>query len=457
MQRHARGCSARAILTACVANSGAVGRSTDRELVPVLHAAQIAGVASGMQIELAPQAGASAREDGMASRLGRIAAAASLAWLVAAAGPARGAGVIKVGVIAELSGPFADMGKKIEDGIQLYLKEHGDTVAGKKVEIVVKGVNGAAPEVARRLAQELVTRDRVDILTGFGLTPNALAATEVATAARRPMLVMNAATSIITAKSPYVARFSFTLAQVAAPLGEWAARNGIHKVFTIVTDYGPGLDAEAAFTRTFTQHGGTIVGGVRAPLANPDFAPFLQRARDASPDAVFAFVPSGDQGVAFMKGFAERGLAQAGIRLVSTGDVTEDAVLEAIGDPALGVVTTHHYSMAHDSPENRAFVKAYTAVHGANARPDFVNVGAYDAMAAIYEVARRLGGDMDPDRFMAALKGLEIDSPRGRIRIDPETRDVVQDVYVRRVEKKDGRLFNVEFEKFPAVKDPGKG
>lgn len=220
--------------------------------------------------------------------------------------------------------------------------------------------------------------------------------------------------------------------------------------------YGPGLDAEASFTRTFTAGGGTVVGGVRTPLQSPDFSPFLQRARDARPDAVFAFVPAGEQCIAFMKAFAERGLSQAGVKLITTGDVVEDAVLEAIGEPALGVVSTHHYSMAHDSPENRAFVKAYTAAHGPSARPDFMNVGAYDTMAAIFEVARRLKGDMDPDRFMAALAGLELQSPRGPIRIDPATRDVIQNVYVRRVERKDGRLFNVELETFPAVKDPGK-
>jgi branched-chain amino acid transport system substrate-binding protein len=386
----------------------------------------------------------------------RALAGATMLGLLGAGAPARAAGTIKVGVIAELSGPFADIGKKLEDGIRLYQKLHGDTVAGRKVEIIVKGVNGAEPEVARREAQELVTRDGVDLLTGFGLTPNALAVAGVADAARRPMLIMNAATSIITTKSPYVARFSFTLQQVAAPLGEWAARNGIKTVFTVTTDYGPGLDAEAAFTRAFTAHGGTVVGGVRPPLNSPDFAPFLQRARDAGPDAVFAFVPAGEQCISFMKGFADRGLAQAGIRLITTGDVTEDAVLEAIGDAALGVVTTHHYSMAHDSPENRAFVKAFTEAYGPASRPDFMNVGAYDTMAAIYEVARRLDGNLDPDRFMAALKGLALQSPRGAIHIDPETRDVVQTVYVRRVERRDGRLFNVEFEKFPDVKDPGK-
>ena len=362
--------------------------------------------------------------------------------------------VIKIGVVAELSGAFADLGKKIDDGVKLYVRQHGDTIAGKKVQVIVRNVTGPAPEVAKRLAQELVTQDGVDILAGFGLTPNALAAAAVASEAKKPMLIMNAATSIITSKSPYVARFSFTLAQVSAPLGEWAARNGIKKVFTIVSNYGPGLDAEKAFTRSFTRHGGTVVDGVRTPMENPEFAPFLQRARDAKPDAVFAFVPAGDQGIAFVKAYAQRGLAAAGIKLISTGDVTEDAVLDAIGDAALGVVTTHHYSAAHDSPQNKAFLRAYADAFGPSARADFINVSAYDAMEAIYRACNKLGGVVDADKFMAEIKGMRIDSPRGPIAIDPATRDIVQTVYVRRVEKRNGHLFNVEFEEFPEVKDP---
>ncbi|MFL5250538.1 MAG: ABC transporter substrate-binding protein [Myxococcales bacterium] len=381
-------------------------------------------------------------------------AALSVLFLSASRTAAADPGVIKIGVIAELSGAFADLGKKIDDGIKLYVKQNGDTVAGKKVQVIVRNVTGPAPDVAKRLAQELVTQDGVDILAGFGLTPNALAVTAVASEAKKPMLIMNAATSVITSKSPYVARFSFTLPQVSAPLGEWAAKNGIKKVFTIVSNYGPGLDAEKWFTKAFTKNGGTVVDGVRVPMENPEFAPYLSRARDAKPDAVFAFVPAGDQGIAFMKAYAQRGLAQAGIKLISTGDVTEDAVLDAIGDSALGVVTTHHYSMAHDSPENQAFLKAYAEAFGPAARPDFINVGAYDAMDAIYRVCKTLDGIVDPDKFMAEIKKLRWNSPRGPIFVDPATREVVQTVYVRRVEKKGGRLFNVEFDKFPEVKDP---
>jgi branched-chain amino acid transport system substrate-binding protein len=388
--------------------------------------------------------------------MNKILSVAALSALFLSPSRARAAdpGVIKIGVIAELSGAFADLGKKIDDGIKLYVKQNGDTVAGKKVQVIVRNVTGPAPDVAKRLAQELVTQDGVDILAGFGLTPNALAVTAVASEAKKPMLIMNAATSVITSKSPYVARFSFTLPQVSAPLGEWAAKNGIKKVFTIVSNYGPGLDAEKWFTKAFTKNGGTVVDGVRAPMENPEFAPFLQRARDSKADAVFAFVPAGDQGIAFMKAYAQRGLAAAGIKLISTGDVTEDAVLDAIGDSALGVVTTHHYSAAHESPENQAFLKAYADAYGPAARADFINVGAYDAMEAIYRVCKTLDGVVDPDKFMAEIKKLSWTSPRGPIFVDPATRDVVQTVYVRRVEKKGGRLFNVEFDKFPEVKDP---
>jgi len=388
--------------------------------------------------------------------MNKILSVAALSVLFLSPSRARAAdpGVIKIGVIAELSGAFADLGKKIDDGIKLYVKQNGDTVAGKKVQVIVRNVTGPAPDVAKRLAQELVTQDGVDILAGFGLTPNALAVTAVASEAKKPMLIMNAATSVITSKSPYVARFSFTLPQVSAPLGEWAAKNGIKKVFTIVSNYGPGLDAEKWFTKAFTKNGGTVVDGVRAPMENPEFAPFLQRARDSKADAVFAFVPAGDQGIAFMKAYAQRGLAAAGIKLISTGDVTEDAVLDAIGDSALGVVTTHHYSAAHDSPENQAFLKAYADAYGPSARADFINVGAYDAMEAIYRVCKTLDGVVEPDKFMAEIKKLRWNSPRGPIFVDPATRDVVQTVYVRRVEKKGGRLFNVEFDKFPEVKDP---
>lgn len=375
--------------------------------------------------------------------------------LVAVAGTAAAQEPIKVGMVIEASGPFADIGRQLLDGARAYMKAHGDTVAGRRIELVVRDTTGAAPEVAKRHAQQLLVNEKVDFLAGFGLTPNALAVAPLATAAKKPMIVMNAATSVITTRSPYIARVSFTLAQVTAPLATWAYRNGIKEAYTLVADYGPGLDAEAAFRKTFEAAGGRIVGEVRTPLRNPDFAPYLQRIKDARPQAVFIFVPSGEQPVAFMKGFAERGLDKAGIRLIATGDVTEDGVIEAMGDTPLGVITTHQYSVAHDSPRNKDFLKAFAQVNDKH-RPNFMAVAAWDGMAAIYEVVRRLEGRIDGDRAMAVLKGLRIDSPRGPITIDPETRDVVQTVYFRKVQKVNGKLYNVEFDKVDNVRDPGK-
>lgn len=375
--------------------------------------------------------------------------------LVAMAGPAAAQEPIKVGMVIEASGPFADIGRQLLDGARAYMKAHGDTVAGRRIELVVRDTTGAAPEVAKRHAQQLLVNEKVDFLAGFGLTPNALAVAPLATAAKKPMIVMNAATSVITTRSPYIARVSFTLAQVTAPLATWAYKNGIKEAYTLVADYGPGLDAEAAFKKTFEAAGGRIVGEVRTPLRNPDFAPYLQRIKDARPQAVFIFVPSGEQPVAFMKGFAERGLDKAGIRLIATGDVTEDGVIEAMGDTPLGVITTHQYSVAHDSPRNKDFLKAFAQVNDKH-RPNFMAVAAWDGMAAIYEVVRRLEGRIDGDKAMAVLKGLRIDSPRGPITIDAETRDVVQTVYFRKVQKVNGKLYNVEFDKVDDVRDPGK-
>lgn len=377
--------------------------------------------------------------------------------LALAALPALAADSLKIGVIAPFSGPFADYGKEMEAGIKAFMKLNGDKVAGKQVEIIYRDTTGPLPDVAKRHAQELVVREKVDFLAGFGLTPEALAVAEIATQAKKPMIVMNAATSIITAKSPYVARVSMTLAQETAPLGTWAAKNGIKKVFTLVADYGPGIDSEVAFKNAFTAAGGQVLESIRTPLRGPEFAPFLQRIKDGKPEAVFVFLPAGEQGIAFMKGFRERGLAEAGIRVIATGDVTDDHVIDAMGDVALGMITSSHYSAAHDSPENKAFLDAYAAVAGSLGRANFMAVAAYDGMAAIYDVANKLGGKIDGDKAMAILKGWKRQSPRGPILIDPETRDIVQTVYIRKVEKRpDGHYYNVEFEKFPDVKDPAK-
>ena len=363
---------------------------------------------------------------------------------------------VKVGVVAPFSGSAAGFGKQMEGGIKAFFKLHGDTFAGRKIQVLIRDTGGPNPEVAKRLAQELVTRDKVDFLAGFGFTPEALAAAPVATEAKKPMIVMNAASSVVTTRSPYIVRVSMTLPQVSAPMATWASKNGIRNVYTLVTDYAPGIDSEESFRKAFTALGGKVVDSVRVPLRNPEYAPYVQRIKDAKPEAIFMFVPAGQDSIAFMKAYDERGLAQAGIKLIATGDLTDDYVLNSLGDPVVGIVTTHHYSAAHDSPENKAFVKAFNEVARDLGRPNFMGVGGYDGMAAIAEVVKKLGKDLDGDKAMEVLKNLKLNSPRGPISIDPATRDIVQTVYVRRVEKKGGELWNVEFDKFENVKDPGK-
>jgi len=367
-----------------------------------------------------------------------------------------GQDVVKIGVIAEFSGPFADYGQQIVGGMKTYLKQHGDVFGGKKIELIVKDTTGPAPDIAKRHAQELVTRDSVDILAGFGLTPNALAVAPVSAEARKPMVIMNAATSVITTRSPYIVRVSHTLPQDTQPMAQWAAKNGIKRVFTLVSDFGPGVDAETSFVKAFKAAGGEIVDSVRTPLANPDFAPFLQRIKDSKPEAVFVFLPPGSQTIAFIKGYEERGLKQVGIRIIATGDLTDDGVLQAMGERTIGIINSFHYSAAHDSPENKALIKAYVETNGTQLRPNFMPLAGYDGMAAIAEALKKTGGSVEPETFVAALKGMKLMSPRGPITIDAETRDIVQTVYIRRVAKVDGLLYNIEFDKYPDVKDPGK-
>jgi branched-chain amino acid transport system substrate-binding protein len=384
----------------------------------------------------------------------RIAAAAAVLAALPLAVQAQQ--TIKIGVLLTLSGQFADAAAQMDNGIKTYMKQHGDTVAGKKIEILQKDDGGPAPDVAKRLAQELVTRDNVDVLVGFGFTPNALAVAPIATEAKKAMIIMNAATSIITTKSNEIVRVSMTLPQVTQPMAIWAAKNGIKKVYTVVADYGPGLDAEKAFSEAFKKAGGEIVGSVHTPLQNPDFGPFIQRVKDAKPEAVFLFLPAGAPGIAFMKGYEERGLKEAGIKLLATGDITDDTVLDTMGTPVLGLVTSFHYSADHKSPENDAFKKAYAEVSGTKMRPNFMACAGYDGMALLYEALKKTGGSTDGEKLVAAMKGAKWTSPRGPVMIDPETRDIVQTVYIRKVEKVGNELYNVEFDKFADQKDPGK-
>jgi branched-chain amino acid transport system substrate-binding protein len=369
------------------------------------------------------------------------------------AGSAVAEETIKIGLILPMTGPFASTGRQIEAAAKLYMQQNGPVVAGKKIELIVRDDTGAA-DVTKRIAQELVVNAKVSFLAGFGLTPLALATAPIATQAKVPQVVMAAATSIITEHSPYLVRTSFTLPQVTIAIAEWAARNGIRTVATLVTDYGPGLDAEKAFQERFANRGGLVVEELRVPLRNPDFAPFLQRAADIRPDALFVFVPSG-VGSVFMKQFAERGLDKSGIKLIATGDVTDDDILGNMGEIALGVVNAHHYSAAHPSPENKTFVEAFRNVSN-GMRPNFMAVGGYDGMHLIYEALKKTGGKVDGDALIAAMKGASWISPRGPVSIDPATRDIVQNVYIRKVELVGGELYNVEFDTFEAVKDPVK-
>jgi len=360
---------------------------------------------------------------------------------------------LKIGLILPMTGPFASTGKQIEAAARLYMAKNGDTVAGRKVELIVKDDTGLAPETTKRIAQEMVVQDKVTVLAGFGLTPLALAAAPVATEAKVPMVVMAAATGMIPTRSPYIVRPNFTLPQVTAPIAEWALKNKIKRVVTMVTDYGPGLDAEKTFQTVFKAGGGEVVEAIRTPLRNPDYAPFLQRAKDAKPDALFVFVPSGE-GLAVMKQFDERGLKQAGIRLIGTGDVTDDDLLESMGAPAVGVITSFHYSAAHDSPENKAYVDAFMKANN-GMRPNFHSVGGYDGMHLIYEAAKKAGPNATGEQLVDAMKGMKWTSPRGPMSIDPATRQPVQTVYLREVKMVNGKPWNIEFDKFENVKDPG--
>jgi len=362
---------------------------------------------------------------------------------------------LKIGLVLPMTGPFSAYGKQIEHGARLYLAEHGDTFSGRKVELIIRDDTGVAPEISKRVAQEMVVNDKVELLAGFGLTPSAFAVAPIATQAKIPMIVMNAATSSITTQSNYILRVSHTLPQITAPIASWAAKNKINRVFTLVADFGPGHDAENQFKKTFTALGGEIVGEVRTPVKNPDFAPFLQRIRDAKPEAVFLFVPPGDQTVAFMKGFVERGLDKANIRIIATGDLTEEDVLDSLGSGAAGIVNSLQYAEVHPSPENKAYVAAYYKSYPKD-RPNYMSVSGYDGMQLIAKTLEKTGGQTGGDVFMAAAKGLSWVSPRGPISIDPQTRDIIQTIYIRKVQNVSGKWQNVEFESVPNFKDPGK-
>jgi branched-chain amino acid transport system substrate-binding protein len=382
---------------------------------------------------------------------------ASLAIMVtaafSAATPARAQETIRIGFSAPLTGPFGENGRQMSAALKLFAEEHGDVVAGRKIEVILRDDGGIADQ-AKRIAQELVVDRKVAILAGYNPTPTALAVAPLATQAKIPLIVTGSSASVTTTRSPYIVRTFATQAQITVPIAQWAARNGIKRVVTLVADFAPGLETEKAFIGAFTQNGGEIVESLRVPLQNPDFAPFLQRARDARPDAMFVWVPGGLAGP-FLRQYAERGLQASGIRLIGPGDITDDDVVNQVGDAVLGVTTSLQYSAAHPSAANKAFVDGFRRA-GNGIRPDHVGVAAYDAMHLIYAALEKTGGNANGDALIAAMKGLAWESPRGPIAIDPDTRDLVQNVYIRRVQRVNGELYNVELETFAAVKDPGK-
>ncbi|HVG50190.1 MAG TPA: ABC transporter substrate-binding protein [Xanthobacteraceae bacterium] len=387
----------------------------------------------------------------------RSALTLSLAVVACLTGLTRGAAAqdaVKVGLIMTYTGVFADAATQMDNGIKLFMKENGDTVAGRKVEIIRRDAGVGSVEVAQRLAQELIVRDRVDVLAGFVTTPTALAATELSKESKKLMVIMNAATSLIPDRSPYIVRTSNTIPQDSEPLGRWAYANGLRKVFTLALDLAPGIDAENAFQRVFKAAGGEIVGSVRFPITTPDFGVYVQRAKDANPDGIMVFVPGGAQPAALGKALAERGISTDKIKVMGNDVLTDDSALKSMGDIALGIITASHYDHYLKNPGNARFVAAYREMFGRN--PDIFSIGGYDGMHLIYEALKKTGGKADGDSLVAAAKGMSWVSPRGPMSIDPETRDVVQSVYIRKVEKVNNELVNVEFEKFENVKDPVK-
>jgi branched-chain amino acid transport system substrate-binding protein len=383
--------------------------------------------------------------------------AATLLATVLLAGTAAAAEPLKLGFVAPMSGAQAEYGLQMMNGMKTYMAQHGDTVAGRPVEIVVKDSGGPNPDVAKRLTQELIVRDKVDFLVGYGFSPNAFAAAPLATEAKKPMIIFNAATSSIPTKSPYIARVSMTLAQHAFGIAKWANQQDIKTVYTLYADYAPGRDANTQFTKIFKAGGGEVVGEIAVPLSSPDFGPYMQRIKDAKPDAIFMWFPSGELANTMLKAYRARGLDTDGIRPLGTSDLVDDNSLDSMGEAAVGLITSAHYSAAHDSELNKQFIASYAEVSGGSPRPNFMAVAAYDGLAAIYKATEELGGDVsDGEKVMKLLTGMTFESPRGPIEISAEDRDIVQNIYIRETKKTPDGLYNIEFETMPMVVDPGK-
>ncbi|WP_109106373.1 ABC transporter substrate-binding protein [Azospirillum sp. TSO35-2] len=366
-----------------------------------------------------------------------------------------GAATIKVGVVAPFSGPFALVGKTFKEAIEVYQAEHGKTVGNDTVEFVYKDLDQANPAQSKALSQELIVKEKVGYLAGYFFTPDALAVAPLIDEANIPCVIFNAATSAITEKSPRYVRTSFTLWQNTVPLAEYMAKQGIKKVVTAVSDYGPGIDGETAFKATFEKNGGTVVDTIRMPLKSNDFAPFMQRIKDAGAEAIYAFLPAGPTTLAFAKSFSDNGLKAAGIKFFGPGDITQEPDLPALGDAALGITTTFNYSRVHDSAMNKAFLAKHKEMFGSTDTVTFTSVGAYDGAHVIYQMIKNTGGKSDGAKAVESVKGMSWESPRGPLTIDPNSRHVTQTIYLRTVEPVDGKLENVEKAAFANQPDYG--
>ncbi len=363
---------------------------------------------------------------------------------------------VKIGIIFSYTGATASAGKTFDAAVNLWMRQHGDTVGGRKIVLIRRDDTGIAPDTAKRLAQELIVQDQVDLLAGLAFTPNAIAVATVSTQAKKPLFIVNSATSGIIAKAPYAVRFGFTTAQTTTPFAQWAAKSGMKTGYALYQDYGPGIDAGAAFSQAFTAAGGKMLGEVRVPLNNADFTAYVQRVKDARPDVLYVFLNAGGAAQALLRACKDAGFERAGIKVLAAGDLVAENNLPGVGDVADGLITSLDYSAWHDSRLNREFVRGFQTLEPA-LLPDFNAVAAYDVMNAIYRVVAAQKGAIDPDRTMEIVRGMKFESPRGPIAIDPATRDIVENVYIRRTEKQaDGKLANVEFETVPQVKDPWK-
>jgi len=375
---------------------------------------------------------------------------------LATAGPAFAQpGPVKIGIVFSFSGgDNVEQGKEFDAAIAAYQKEHGDSAGGRKIVLIKRDDTGIAPDIARRLTQEEIVGDKVDLIVGTSYTPNAIAMSQVSTQAKVPFFIVNAATSGIMAKAPYTARFGFTQAQITDAFGRWAAKTQGNTAYALFQDYGPGIDAGTTFEKAFTAGGGTVLGEARIPVENKDFTAYVQRAKDAKPKVLYAFINATGGGIEFLRAIKASGLEAAGTKVLVNGALVNEAILPAEGDAALGIISTSDYTSTHDSALNRQFVKDFKAAYGGDQNPSFIAVAAYDAMAAAYKVLDAQHGTIDPDKTMDVVKSMKFESPRGPIAIDPATRDIILNAYFMRAERRNGVLGNYEFQTTPMVRDP---